>query len=239
MEILRGFRKLACVRVILLEDEAKVRGYLLESFEREGFTTLSFANVPDLKDYLETEESGADLAVLDRMVGPVDGCSLLPLFQAKFPRTKILVLSALNDAEERAKILDRGADDYMGKPYSLAELLSRMRALYRREHGGGARERTVLSLGNLEIHLLDQKVKVAGKPLELTPKEFRLLSLLARDPGKVWSKYRLLDQVWQINLELESNVVETMIRNLRRKLEGAASSARIESKRGTGYWIEA
>ncbi len=228
------------MRVILLEDEAKVRGHLLESFEREGFTVLSFSTVPDLRQYLELEDGAADVAVLDRMVGPHDGGELLPLFQKKSPATKILILSALNDSEERSRLLDRGADDYLGKPYSITELLSRMRALFRRKNEpGGQAERTSLQVGDLELLLLENRASVKGVPLDLTPKEFRVLGILAREPGKVWSKYRLLDLVWQINLELESNVVEAMVRNLRRKLEQAGCSARIESKRGMGYWIEA
>ena len=96
-----------------------------------------------------------------------------------------------------------------------------------------------LHVGNLEIHLLEHSVKVKGKSLDLTLKEFRLLSILAQEPGKVWSKFKLLDLVWQINLELESNVVEATIRNVRRKMEALGSTAKIESKRHLGYWLEA
>jgi two-component system copper resistance phosphate regulon response regulator CusR len=149
------------------------------------------------------------------------------------------VLSAISDSEERAKVLDLGADDYQGKPYSLVELLSRVRALLRRSHDGGGGEKTVLHIGNLDVHLLEHSAKVGATALDLTPKEFRLLSILVREPGKVWSKFKLLDQVWQVNLELESNVVESTVRNIRRKLEQAGCSAVIESKRNLGYWIEA
>ena len=225
---------------MLVEDEAKVRGFLLDSFEREGFTTVSFATVPDAKSYLLSGEPHPDLAILDRLVGDRDGASLIPILKKHSPETKILILSALNDPEERSKILDAGADDYQGKPYSLSELLSRVRALLRRSHTeASGQEKTVLYLGNLEISLLDHFAKVKGQVLDLTPKEFRLLCILAREPGKIWSKFKLLDLVWQINLELESNVVEATIRNLRRKLEATGATASIESKRNLGYWIEA
>jgi two-component system copper resistance phosphate regulon response regulator CusR len=224
----------------LLEDDAKVRGFLLESFEREGFTTIPFAAHRDFKEYVMSDEPAADLAVLDRMVGQQDGATLIPLLKQRWPGTKILVLSAISDSEERAKVLDMGADDYQGKPYSLVELLSRVRALLRRAHdGGGGGEKTVLHIGNLEVNLLGHSAKVGATALDLTPKEFRLLSILVREPGKVWSKFKLLDQVWQVNLELESNVVESTVRNIRRKLEQAGCSAAIESKRNLGYWIEA
>jgi two-component system copper resistance phosphate regulon response regulator CusR len=115
-----------------------------------------------------------------------------------------------------------------------------VRALLRRAHdGGGGGEKTVLHIGNLEVNLLGHNAKVGATALDLTPKEFRLLSILVREPGKVWSKFKLLDQVWQVNLELESNVVESTVRNIRRKLEQAGCSAAIESKRNLGYWIEA
>jgi DNA-binding response OmpR family regulator len=228
------------MRIMLLEDEAKVRGLLLECFEGEGFNTLSFASVNDASDYLNSDEPRADVAVLDRMVGNKDGASLIPQLRKKSPGTKVLILSALNDPEERAKILDLGADDYLGKPFSVTELLSRLRALLRRSHGVDAGlEKTVLYVGNLEIYLLEHQAKVRNHALDLTPKEFRLLTILCREPGKVWSKFRLLDQVWQVNLELESNVVESTIRNIRRKLEQSHCLARIESKRNLGYWIEA
>lgn len=226
------------MRVLLVEDEAKVRGFLLESFEREGFTTLSFSTFQDARAYLAGDEPAADVAILDRMVGDKDGAQLIPILKRKYPATKILVLSAINDPDERAKILDLGADDYQGKPYSLMELLSRMRALLRRETGAGPGRETRLQAGNLELDMLAHTASVQGESLELTPKEFRLLGILAREPGKVWSKFKLLDLVWQINLELESNVVEATIRNLRRKLERLGASARIESKRNLGYWLE-
>lgn len=226
------------MRLVLLEDDAKVRGFLLESFEREGFTTIPFAAHRDFKEYLLSDEPAADLVVLDRMVGQQDGATLIPLLKKRWPGTKILVLSAISDSEERAKVLDMGADDYQGKPYSLVELLSRLRALLRRAHEGGG-EKTVLHIGNLEVRLLEHGAKVGAAILDLTPKEFRLLSILAREPGKVWSKFKLLDQVWQVNLELESNVVESTVRNIRRKLEQAGCTASIESKRNLGYWIEA
>jgi DNA-binding response OmpR family regulator len=228
------------MRLFLVEDVAKVRGFLLESFEREGFTTLSFSNFEDAKDYLESDEPHADVAILDRIVGDKDGANLIPIIKRKSEDTKILILSAINDPDERSKILDAGADDYMGKPYSLSELLSRIRVLLRRSSANGkAQTKTTQHVGNMTIRLLDQIVEIGGQSLDLTPKEFRLLSILAGEPGKVWSKFKLLDLVWQINLELESNVVESTVRNLRRKMEACGSTAKIESKRLMGYWIEA
>ena len=228
------------MKLLLVEDEPRVRGFLLDSFEREGFTTVSFTNFDDAKDYLEGKnEEGVDVAILDRILGNKDGAALIPVLKKNFPETRILVLSALSDPEERAKILDSGADDYQGKPYSLTELLSRVRALARRpKRENGKAKTTVLNVGNLEVNLLEHVAQVKGVSLDLSPKEFRVISILAREPGKVWSKFKLLDLVWQINLDLESNVVEATIRNIRRKLEQAKCTARIESKRHLGYWLE-
>jgi DNA-binding response OmpR family regulator len=228
------------MRLFLVEDEAKVRGFLLESFEHEGFTTVSFSNFEDAQNYLESDEPHPDVAILDRIIGEKDGADLIPIMKRRSPETRILILSAINDAEERSKILDAGADDYLGKPYSLAELLARLRVLLRRSNTKGqAQVKTTLHVGNMVINLLEQVVEIKGQPLDLTPKEFRLLSILAGEPGKVWSKFKLLDLIWQINLELESNVVESTVRNMRRKMEAQGSTARIESKRFMGYWIEA
>jgi len=168
------------------------------------------------------------------MVGAHDGSELLPYSRNFFPARKSSSSPPWNDPEERAKILDLGADDYLGKPYSMTELLSRMRALFRRKHEGGkVAERSLIQIGDLEIFLLENRASIRGAPLELTPKEFRLLSILARDPGKVWSKYRLLDLVWQINLELESNVVEAMIATF--AVSWSTPSARPGSK-ANGEW---
>lgn len=227
------------MKILLLEDENRVRSFLMETFEREGFTTYSFAKFTDAEEFVTSGDETFDVAILDRIVGDRDGASLVPVIKKKVSKAKILILSAITSPEERAKLLDIGADDYMGKPYSIVELISRLRALVRRGTSSATVAQDIRQIGDLEIHMLDHRVRCLGKQLDLTPKEFKLLAVLAESPGKVWSKYKLLDLVWNINLDIESNVAEATIKNLRRKLETGSSKVKIESKRNLGYWIEA
>ena len=234
---LRSFSR--SMKILLLEDENKVRSFLLETFEREGFTTYSFAKFSDAQEFVASGDEGFDVAILDRIVGEKDGAALVPVIKNKIPKAKVLILSAITSPDERAKLLDIGADDYMGKPYSIVELISRLRALVRRSTTSPSVAQDVRQIGDLEIHMLDHRVRCQGKQIDLTPKEFKLLAVLAESPGKVWSKYKLLDLVWNINLDIESNVAEATIKNLRRKLELGPSKVKIESKRNLGYWLEA
>jgi two-component system response regulator TctD len=173
------------------------------------------------------------------MLGRDDGTELIPKLKTKYPDTGILILSSLDMPSEKAKILDAGADEYLAKPFSLEELTARLRLVARRgsSHNKGA-DHLVRSLGNLTLDLKTQTVMVGHIRLDLTKKELQLISLLIDHPGRVFNRFQILDRVWEIERITESNVVETTIKNLRKKLSEAASSAHIESKRNIGYWIE-
>ncbi len=223
------------MRILVVEDERKVRNFISQALVQAGMTVDALGSLSDIHLSLQTHPY--DVIVLDRLLGAVDSLGSVLEMKRQFPQTKVLILSALSEVDERVKGLTDGADDYLGKPFHVSELIARIRALGRREtqREKGAKD-NVLSYDDLKIDLEKQKVFRQGKAVELTGKEFRILCLLAKTPGQVFSKSRILDQVWDLNHFPESNVVEVTIANLRSKLEKEGGPL-IHSRRGVGYWL--
>lgn len=223
--------------VLVLEDDVRVQRFLLEALKSEGYQVSHCSNISQLNDVIASRVENYDLAIFDRMLGAHDSLSRLGDFKRAFPQCKVLMLSAIHHSEQKALALDQGADDYMSKPYSLVELSARLRVLAR--HATQVTPApTVKQLGNLTLDLVSHEVHVETKRLDLANKEYKVLSCLAQRPGQVLSKYQLLDRVWDIQRDLESNVVENAILNLRKKLDAAGASLKLCSKRNVGYWVE-
>ena len=228
------------MHLLLVEDDLRLSQYMREALGREGYTLEVCASIPEVETYMAMPADEPRVIVLDRMLGRGDGATLIPRLKDRYPGTSILVLSSLDMASEKARIIDLGADDYLSKPFSLDELTARLRLVTRRAQPETAvRDAAVRGLGNLCLNLTLQHATVGPEKLDLTRKEFQLLSLLMDSPGRVYNRFQILDRVWEIERTTESNVVETTIKNLRRKLEDVTASVRIESKRNVGYWIEA
>jgi len=225
------------MQVLLLEDEPKVAEFLSQSLRSEGHQVVWYSSLEEIEG-LNEKIDHFEIAIFDRMLGNKDSLSKIPEFKKKFSSCALLILSAISTPEERALALDAGADDYMGKPYSLLELQARLRALKRRENKEHA-EKTFFVVGQLQLDCLNRKASFQNKRLDFSSKEFQILAILMRRPEQVFTKYQLLDQVWNTQLDIESNVVETTIRNVRRKLEEAGVDVSIQSRRNVGYWIEA
>ena len=181
--------------------------------------------------------SPLDLAIFDRMLSGDDSLNYLKAFKKSFPQCKVLILSAINNSEQKALALDSGADDYLSKPYSLVELSARLRALSRRN--GEASNVAVRQVANLTIDVLSHEIHIDARRLDLSNKEYKVLACLIQKPGQVFSRFQLLDRVWDIQSDLESNVVEATILHLRKKLDAAGARLKLCSKRNVGYWIEA
>ncbi|MBS1984593.1 MAG: response regulator transcription factor [Bdellovibrionales bacterium] len=224
--------------VLLIEDEIRVLKFLEDALRREGHTVHPCKSFEEARDFLAAPLKSLDIAIMDRLLHGRDSLDLVAQVRAKVPECGILILSAINSSEEKAAALDKGADDYLSKPFSLVELSARLRALSRRREGP-ARETTVMQRGNLTIDPISHIVSADGKRLDLSNKEYLLFYTLVQVPGRVYNKFQLLDKVWDMQFDIESNVVEVTVRNLRRKLEAASASVVIESKRNMGYWIEA
>lgn len=224
------------MKILIVEDEPQLAKSLHSLMQENGFDVVTLSNYQDLKQSLEQNYFDFDVILLDRMLGMEDGASLIPKIIKVAPQCRILILSAINTALERAHILDLGADEYMGKPYSSIELLSRLRNLLRRNHE--ETKSTQKMFGNTRLDLMDRRIFVENKVLDFTNKEYQVLHILLQTPQKIFSKTELLERVWDINSQVESNVVEVTIKNIRKKLEDATSNLKIQSKRNMGYWVE-
>jgi DNA-binding response OmpR family regulator len=225
------------MNLLLLEDEDRVAKFIVESLKSEGFKVHRCSLISEIEDLFEAGTLSFDVAIWDRMIAGKDSLALIPHFKQKNAKGHILILSAINTPEEKAAALNVGADDYLSKPFSFVELLARVRALLRRNESVPTAN-TFLRLANLHIDLLSHQASVDGKRLDLSQKEFQVLTCLLKRAGQVFNRFQLLDQVWDTQFDIESNVVEVTMKNLRRKLAHAQAKVKIESRRNVGYWIE-
>jgi two-component system copper resistance phosphate regulon response regulator CusR len=223
------------VKILIAEDEPKVRDFVRRAAEEAGLVADDVATVDDLLAAVST--NSYQVLILDRLLKGRDSLDALPELRRIAPQTKILVLSALSEVEDKVKGLTEGADDYLGKPFHVAELIARLRSLARRtDTDVRAGKDTILAFDDVKIDLETQRVLRSGRRIDLSAKEFRLLCTLARHPGKVFSKMDLLDQVWDMNHFPESNVVEVTIAGLRAKIDKGFKPL-IHNRRGVGYWL--
>ena len=225
------------MRLLVVEDEVKLAAYLHKGLTEEGFVVdVAHNGVDGLHLAMECDY---DLLVLDAMLPGIDGLGVLSaLRQSK--QTPVLMLTARIRVEDRVKGLQSGADDYLVKPFAFSELVARIQVLLRRarplrEADGAA----VLGLADLELDLLRRKATRAGRRLDLTAKEFNLLTLLLRRQGEVLSRTEIAEQVWDMNFDSATNVIDVAIRRLRGKLDVPFERALLHTVRGMGYVLEA
>ncbi len=223
------------MRILVVEDEKKVQQFIRTALEQAGMTVDTASTV---QEFLTAAAAVPyDVIVLDRLLHGEDSLEALEALRRSAPHAKVLFLSALAEVEDRVRGLTSGADDYLGKPFHVAELLARVRTLGRREAGGEKGERgNVIAFQDLSIDLEKQRVSRGDRRIDLTGKEFRILCLLARHPGQIFSKTAILDQAWDLNHYPESNIVEVTIANLRAKIDKGRTPL-IRSRRGVGYWL--
>ena len=225
------------MKLLVIEDETKLAEYLRKGLSEEGYTVdVAHNGIDGL--HLATEVD-YDLLVLDGMLPGIDGLAILAaLRQSK--QTPVLMLTARGQVEDRVKGLQSGADDYLLKPFAFSELVARIQVLLRRANPArGSSEPTLMKLADLEMDLLRRKAVRAGQRLDLTAKEFSLLSLMLRRQGEVLSRTELAEQVWDMNFDSETNVVEVAIRRLRGKLDAPFERPLLHTIRGMGYVLEA
>ncbi len=220
------------MRILIIEDEQKTAAYLQKGLTESGFI-VDIAHEGDEGLFLATTRE-YDIIILDIMLPGQDGWSIINEIR-KRKQTPVIFLTARDSVHDRVKGLELGADDYLVKPFAFSELLARMRAILRRPQ---ARQSEIFSIADLEINLLRHKAIRGGQLLDLTPKEFALLSLMAQRSGEVLSRTLIAEQVWDMNFDSDTNVVDVAIRRLRRKVDDPFEKKLIHTIRGVGYVLE-
>lgn len=221
------------MKLLLIEDDAKLAEHLGQNLKEHGFVVKPVGAVVDLKEVL-TSSTPYEFILMDRLLGATDSKVFLPDIKKKWPMAPIIVLSAISTPNERTDLINLGADDYLGKPFSTQELIARMRSLLRRSANPVG---NFLQVDDLVVDLIRRVISVGDRAENLPTREFALLRTLAQDPARVWSKDELLDYVWGHNANVDTNVVESTIANVRRKLSEIGASVTIRNMRNAGYWI--
>ena len=218
------------MRLLLAEDEKDLSDALVTVLKHNNYSVDAVYNGQDALDYL----TNYDGAILDIMMPKLDGISVLKQVRAQGNHLPILMLTAKSEIDDRVNGLDSGADDYLTKPFSVMELISRVKALLRRSMKG-LKER-VITIGEISLDVERRKVTVAGERCELTYKEYELLKLLMNNAGIVTPREEILSKVWETDFEGESRTIDMHIKTLRQKLGSSAN--RIKTVRNVGYLFE-
>lgn len=222
---------------MVVDDEEKLAEYLRKGLTEEGFSVdVAHNGIDGLHQALEKD---FDAIVLDRMLPGLDGLALLKALRSQ-KTTPVIMLTAVGGVEDRVSGLTTGAEDYLVKPFAFSELVARIHVLIRSKQPSSHStvEPTTLALYDLELDLIRRKAKRCGQPLSLTAKEFNLLTLLLRRQGQVLSRTTIAEQVWDMNFDSGTNVVEVAIRRLRTKLDVPFDTALLHTERGMGYVLE-
>ena len=219
------------MHALLIEDDSEAARFLVKGLRESGHTVEHAA---DGRAGLAQAESGHfDVVITDRMLPHLDGLAVIEAMRAKGIATPVLVLSALGSVDDRVKGLKAGGDDYLTKPFAFAELLARVEALLRRHTS--APHTTRLKVDDLEFDLLSRRVTRGGQELDLTARELKLLEYLMRRAGQVVTRTMLLEGVWDLHFDPQSNLIDVHISRLRQAIDRGAAQPLIHTVRGSGY----
>ena len=221
------------MKILIVDDDLVLLQQLQSALEGRNYTTLTARNGDEALDAFH--ESAYDLVILDIMMPGLDGLSFLREIRDGKDETPVLMLSAKGDIEDKIRGLDLGADDYLSKPFSVNELLARVRALLRRKNGPGD---SLMKIGNLTLDTVSRQVSVDDCEVDLTPKEFAILEFLAYNKNRVVSRLSLAEHIWHDDFDpfVMSNIMDVHIKNLRRKI-GVARGYNLRTVRGVGYLL--
>ncbi len=222
------------MRILVVEDEKKIAAFIRKGLAAAGFNPLICPRGDEALALATTEPF--DAIVLDIMLPGRDGLSVLRQLRAQRHTVPVLLLTARSGVAERVEGLDAGADDYLTKPFSMEELIARLRALGRRASGEGL---NLQQFEDLALNLHSREVSRAGRKIELTPREFAVLEYLLRSPGRVITRPQLCEQVWDYHFDPGTNVVDVCIQRLRRKVDDGHAVKLLQTVRGVGYTLKA
>ena len=220
------------MRILLLEDEPKVSALVKRGLTAERYAVDVTADGREGLEYAEAYPY--DLILLDLMLPSISGIEVLQRIRRTNQFVPVLVLTARDSVDDKVKLFDSGADDYLTKPFAFAELLVRVKALLRR---GPVNRSSTLRIGDLELDRLTQQVKHHGKRIELTAKEYSLLEYLMQNPDRVLSRNMIIEHVWDQSFDGITNIVDVYVRHLRSKIDESGDPKMIRTVRGTGYMI--
>lgn len=225
------------MNVLLLEDDQKTG-----SFIKRGLTVLG--HVVDWSDdgrggVEKALEVRYDVLIIDRMLPGQSGLAIIETLRAQGSNTPILILTALSAVEERVEGLEAGADDYLGKPFAFSELLARVRALHRRSTNRDDVNRDQVNISDLNVDLRNRQVTRAGRRLDLTPQEYRLLEFLVRRAGQTVTRTMLLEGLWNYDFDTRTNIIDAHISRLRAKIDRGFDKPLLHTLRGVGYVLDA
>jgi two-component system, OmpR family, response regulator len=220
------------MNILLIEDDREAAAYIVRGLTESGHRV---AHAGEGRQGLErAREERFDAMIIDRMLPEFDGLSIVAALRAARDATPVLVLSALGDVEDRVTGLRAGCDDYLPKPFAFSELLARLEALIRR----GSAE-TKLKVADLEMDLIARTVSRAGRPIELLPREFRLLEYLMRNADHIVTRTMLLEKVWDHHFDPQTNVIDVHVSRLRQKIDKGFAHPLLHTVRGAGYTLRA
>lgn len=223
------------MKILIVDDEPKTADYLQQGLREAGFTVETARTGTDGRHLALTAHY--DLIILDVMLPGTDGWSIVQAVRASGSPTPVLFLTARDSIDDRVKGLELGADDYLVKPFAFAELLARVRTLLRRGKTPASAEH--LQVADLHLDLIRRRVSRNGKRIDLTAKEFALLELLMRRQGEVLPRSLIASQVWDMNFDSDTNVIDVAVRRLRAKIDDDFAVKLIRTVRGMGYTIDA
>ena len=221
------------MHILVVEDDQVARDYLAKGLREVGHTVDVAAN--GLDGLQMASSLPVELAIVDRMLPKLDGLALVQSLRATGRKFPVLILSALGEVDDRITGLRAGGDDYLTKPYHLAELLARVEALARRGEGGGSEANTKLRLADLELDRMTRRVTRGGKKIELTAREFQLLEFMMRHSGQVVTRTMLLEGVWDYHFDPQTNVIDVHISRLRQAIDKDFEKPLLHTVRGAGY----
>lgn len=223
------------MRILIVEDDREASEAMAKGLGDAGHEcVLSGDGVAGLA---AARAGGFDVLVVDRMMPRMDGVAMVEALRSDGDQTPVLFLSAMGEIHDRVTGLKAGGDDYLVKPYALAELLARIEALLRRRETGSVQ--TLLKVGDLEMDLIAREVRREGKEIDLQPREFRLLEFLMRHGGQSVTRTMLLEKVWEYHFDPQTNVIDVHISRLRSKIDKGFDKAMLQTVRGAGYRLEA
>jgi DNA-binding response OmpR family regulator len=227
--------KLIAMRVLVVEDEVRLADNLAAALREGPGFAVDCAEDGELGEQL-ARQGCYDLIILDLMLPKVDGLTMLRHLRSRDNATPVLILTAKDGTASTIELLNAGADDYLSKPFDLGELIARAKALIRRGKGAS---HPVLAIADIEVNTLEQTVRRAGRLIDLSPTEYRILEYMVHRPRVIVSKRELLEHLYDYNWEHHSNVIEAHISNLRKKLMADSDQQAVETLRGRGYRLVA